>query len=828
MREDARHEPFPELLHAHIPERNLSSDSNHRGMTRTSGIRGPQFRGKSLMCGRPLPAIWMRGNGPGSGWRNGRTARRLLRVIAVVGLVLVLLIQLPPPTPGPSSSSPPPSMPFTTFRTDASVAEIQTTGAEPVESYAAFAVARGSAGAMALLRSQGHYAEPMVGSSTLQLLGGPIDLAASTMPPMAPWSAVSSEPAVGIVHFHGPIKIEWTQSLESLGLTILRYLPQDAFVVRGPSSTFAQVAALPAVDWTGPYAPQWKTRPDLPRDGVLDVRVVVFPGESPEAIEAWIGHKGIPPGFAAGSGPAVLGAFGSGDFRWARARIPANLVAALTALPSVEFVDPVRDVHDWNAETDWVIQSNATANYRYWNVGLDATGQVVGQADTGLDYDGDQFRQSAGTIVSGDLYNTTDLTRRKVVRYLNMGVLTGQLTWPGGGGPWDPWSIEDSNHRPRFPDCTFGHGTAVASTLAGNDTGIGASPNDGNAEAAKLYFQDIGTVAPGCPGGSGNADVLSYLPQDYADLFGPPGLVYNDPVAPVRIHSDSWGGTDNVYDTQARMVDAFVWAHPDMTILFAAGNCLSACSSGTIGTPATAKDIVTVGGAYNPDTGSGLAQNDLASQSGRGPTVDGRIKPTIVTIFDGESAMSDGNMLSGRGQPDDKWFGTSYSTPAAAAAAAIIRQYFTDGWYPSGRPLAADAMTPSAALIRALLIASGVPVTGSGIVSRSPSDTWPNNEQGFGRVLLSNVLPLASLGDTFRTQVVDGTAGLLTGDAESYTFHVTSPGPLKIVLAWSDFPGTLGSTKALVNDLDLEVTAPDGTVYRGNHFAPFAQAESLP
>src|SRR5207237_9339321 len=125
------------------------------------------------------------------------------------------------------------------------------------------------------------------------------------------------------------------------------------------------------------------------------------------------------------------------------------------------------------------------------------------------------------------------------------------------------------------------------------------------------------------------------------------------------------------------------------------------------------------GGVDRPDTGSGRAQNDLASQSGRGPTVDGRIKPTIVTMFDGESAMSDGNMLSGRGQPDDKWFGTSYSTPAAAAAAAIIRQYFTDGWYPSGRPLAADAMTPNPPLIRALLIASGVPVTGSGTVSRS-------------------------------------------------------------------------------------------------------------
>src|SRR5206468_97785 len=169
----------------------------------------------------------------------------------------------------------------------------------------------------------------------------------------------------------------------------------------------------------------------------------------------------------------------------------------------------------------------------------------------------------------------------------------------------------------------------------------------------------IGTVGldTNCNMGNGNADLLNYLPQDYADLFGPPGLVYNDPFAPVRVHSDSWGGTANVYDLQARMVDMFVWAHPDLTIVFAAGN-----------------------------------------------------------------------PLSGKGRPDDHWAGTSYSTPAAAAAAAIVRQYFTDGWYPSGRPLLADAMTPSAALIRAVLIASGVPVTGSGTVSRGGSDTWPNNE----------------------------------------------------------------------------------------------------
>src|SRR5947209_3204009 len=190
--------------------------------------------------------------------------------------------------------------------------------------------------------------------------------------------------------------------------------------------------------------------------------------------------------------------------------------------------------------------------------------------------------------------------------------------------------------------------------------------------------------------------------------------------------------------------------------------------------------------------------------------------------------MSDGNPLSGTGLPDAHWGGTSYSTPAAAAAAAIIRQYFVDGWYPTGAPVLGDSMNPSAALIRAVLIASGQQVTGSGLVARSPTDTWPNNEQGFGRVLLSKVLPIAAAGDTFRTQVVDGTAGLLTGDEAAYTFHVGISGPAKFVLTWSDYPGTIGTTKALVNDLDLEVTAPDGTVYRGNHFAPFAQGQSLP
>ncbi len=49
--------------------------------------------------------------------------------------------------------------------------------------------------------------------------------------------------------------------------------------------------------------------------------------------------------------------------------------------------------------------------------------------------------------------------------------------------------------------------------------------------------------------------------------------------------------------------------------------------------------------------------------------------------------------------------------------------------------------------------------------------------------------------------------------------------PLKITLAYTDVPGFPGALPALVNDLDLEVVGPDGTLYRGNQFGA---GESVP
>ena len=719
------------------------------------------------------------------------------------------------------------------FRTDAPAQEITAAGGQLLEEYGAFSVARGPSSTLDQLASWGRYAFAMPTAPFLHLVNGDVDVRTLAVPDASAWPTDGSAEAVGLVHFHAPIKGAWQTTLEGRGLDILLYVPNDALLVRGPPTALSSLRSLPYVDWTGSYEPAWKMPASLASaSGVQDLRIVMLPGEPPNAVIAWLARQGVPARTADATGAGITGAFGQGAFQWVRARVPASLIPAIASLSEVQYVDPVLPIHTQNFATDWVLQTNVTGSLRYWNANLNGTGQVIGIADTGVDYDNAQFRQSVTQVVraGGDIYNVTDPARRKVVRYLDMGVLTGQLTWPGGGGLWDPYSAMDCE----YDGGADGHGTAVASTAAGNAYGITPDLNNGNALNAAIYFEDIGGLAAGKTCSNGGESLL-YVPQDYADLFGPTGLGYNDPLAPVRIQSDSWGSTGTAYDVQARMVDAFVWAHPDFTVFFAAGNAGTAAAA--IDTPGIAKDIVTVGGACNPDGAyAGCAsptnpgnQNDVASVSSRGPTQDGRLKPDLLATADGFSATSSGSPydcpnVSTCGQSSDHgWAGTSYATPAAAAAATIVRQYFSEGWYPSRAPVPSDAFSPSAALMRAMLLASGQQLTGAG----ASAATWPNNQQGFGRILLSKILPLP--GDAFDTEVVDNSAGLVTGQAMTYRFHVVPGAPAaRFVLTWTDYPGTLGASKALVNDLDLQVTAPNGTVYRGNNFGPFAQGQSLP
>jgi hypothetical protein len=76
---------------------------------------------------------------------------------------------------------------------------------------------------------------------------------------------------------------------------------------------------------------------------------------------------------------------------------------------------------------------------------------------------------------------------------------------------------------------------------------------------------------------------------------------------------------------------------------------------------------------------------------------------------------------------------------------------------------------------------------------------------------------------------VDQTVLLTNG--EVYVHHTLVQNldqPLKITLAYTDVAGFPGAIPALVNDLDLEVVGPDGTLYRGNQFAGNDSAPNAP
>ena len=114
------------------------------------------------------------------------------------------------------------------------------------------------------------------------------------------------------------------------------------------------------------------------------------------------------------------------------------------------------------------------------------------------------------------------------------------------------------------------------------------------------------------------------------------------------------------------------------------------------------------------------------------------------------------------------------------------------------------ALPISAALIKAALIAGATRLPGM-----QPAAAIVDNNQGYGRLNLDNILaPASPIKAIFRDQ----SKGLATGGLYTLPITVKSGGSaLRVVLAYSDYPG-----ETLVNNLNLILTAPDGTKYSGN------------
>jgi uncharacterized membrane protein len=273
--------------------------------------------------------------------------------------------------------------------------------------------------------------------------------------------------------------------------------------------------------------------------------------------------------------------------------------------------------------------------------------------------------------------------------------------------------------------------------------------------------------------------------------------------------SNSWhitGQTDGTYNSNSRRNDEAVFEN-DVSMLYAAGNSNNGVYPSSISTDAAAKNIITVGAVYHYN--DEIKSNDQwvnwgpGATPSQGPASDGRIKPDLAGVFDmiyttdsvdgdGEDGYASGNYYSNFG-------GTSGATPIVAGAAGIAYQMYKEDFFgnnPSGS-------LPAASTIKALLIADA-----------HQYEFFQANrfQQGWGLVDLENTYEIGK-----NHFIVDQDVNLQTGQYINYTVAPTFDGPIKISLVWTDVPGTTSSSQHLINDLNLQVTDPDGFEYLGNY-----------
>lgn len=574
-----------------------------------------------------------------------------------------------------------------------------------------------------------------------------------------------------LVQARGPVTDAWQQALAASGAKVFGYVSENAYLVGLDAASRVRVGTLPGTAWIGVFHPAYKL------DSNIGLSVFVSPErlQGPDLVLMVRVFQDL-----AGTarqvqdlGGRVLDLTDDGFSRRLLISLPKDQLHALARLPETWWIEERPEFRVQNITTKWVVQSNSSGWMPLWDHGIHGDGQIFTLMDSGVDYNSCWFRET-GNAPPGPAH-------RKIIDYSLF-----------GGAAYD--------------GCDTGHGSHVAGTVAGDQSYInpGNLGYNGMAYKAKFTVQDVGADDwTAC--NLGTVNVPSSLSAAFTDSYN----------KGARVHTNSWGSTSNAYDGYCVDVDNAMWQHKDYLVCFAAGN--SGPGASTVGSPGTAKNCVTVGA-----TQQAPSQNTIASYSSRGPANDGRFKPTVtapggedpnfINSVDNNSSNPPSPTCATAGSP---FQGTSMATPAVAGCALNVRQYYMDGFYPLGLA-GGTALTPSASLIKATLISSTVDMATGDI---------PNNNEGWGRLLLDNSLFFE--GDTRELIANDVTPGLDTGQEWTATFDVeTSAEPLVVTLVWTDYPATSGSGTRLINDLDLTVLAPDDAVYKGNVFSGGQSADN--
>ncbi|MGE5291608.1 MAG: S8 family serine peptidase [Micromonosporaceae bacterium] len=621
-------------------------------------------------------------------------------------------------------------------------------------------------------------------------------------------SADASQSNYVLIQTRGPLSDAEKTQLSDLGVVIHEYVPENTYLCAYHPSDLGPVRALPFVVWANVYLRGFKVPPSL-RPAAPDAAASILPASVPRSPSRKLRqvdvvlHNDVDATSAELREHIAAAASVDADGlqmgrRKVRLTVQEGHLDDLAGVDEVHHIEEVPARQLFNSVARPILNADVVVN----GTPYQGDGQVIAVADTGFD------RGSASNVHPA---------------------FNGRVKKLYALGRTNPDKANDPH----------GHGTHVAGSALGDGTSATmGGAIQGVAPRATLVLQSTLDSNGGLGG----------IPVDLHDLFEPP---YDNDSA--RVHTNSWGATTPglPYDSSAQEIDDVVWQRQDFVICFAAGNDGTDANkngvvdAGSIGSQSAAKNCITVGasessrpqfeptyGSYwpsdfpaNPINSDRQANdpNGMAAFSSRGPTREQRLKPDVVApgtcilstlSRDVVTASTDFGISS-----DQLFFfdsGTSMATPLVAGCTAVLRETLVKN----------GMATPSAALVKALLINGAVELAGQ--YSPSEAGSSPNDNSGFGRVNLAGSVIIpgvnrnAGLGeggplkhgdeDTIEVEIPEGPPE--HGQSENAARSVGPAGAgvtFKITLVWTDPPGA-----ELQNDLDLIVRAANGEERHGN------------
>jgi subtilisin family serine protease len=579
-------------------------------------------------------------------------------------------------------------------------------------------------------------------------------------------------PNASILQFDAPLTRDTRAALEAEGIRIEEYLGGTTYLVSivQRATDAPAFSTLDAITVAG--------APLLPGDKITPAALRPIETRLPHR-EAETAEPSLSIGFLsvvseeraradlAGIGIEVLRKVD--DYIFA-VRNGAETAKAVAALPSVKVVDagptpflPLNDTGRRVSESDQAQRFSLGGVFPTYG-GVSGLNARVGIADTGVDENHDDFDEIAlnGSAGPTRIYATS----------------------PGGGS----------------------HGTHVASIAGGSGFNSNANAHPDFALRGHAPWVQIGDYAPM------GATVANYHTAIVSDA--------------TDVTNHSYVQTaDASYGTAAATIDRIVRGdatHNNVAIpakpqVWAAGNngvvAQYGANEGYYAAFTSAKNSISVGSVDTRD-------RRLSDFSSLGPTFDGRIKPDIVApgCIDSILRPRAGILAASSGtQGYTGMCGTSMAAPVVTGTIALMINAYINA-FGAGRP----NLRPST--YKALLIQ-----TARDLIKTAAYPAREFNNPDTGAPLLFHAGPDFATGyglvdvDAVTQSISDSSLwseSILVIPGEEHTWCMDVPagaGEVKASLAWDDEPGstiTAQTTSKLVNDLDLELLAPDGTVVR--------------